>query len=120
MKLYRPPIPSVPQLEQHFVRMTELGFQLGRDLEWTYSFVHWSAGKLLELQRDLESLGYRHKDTSPTPSRNPEIELHRLVVERVAQHTPESLHDTIVRLAECASRVGVDYDGWEVGKRRAS
>jgi Regulator of ribonuclease activity B len=120
MRPYRPPIPSLRQLQEHFQRMVSCGFNITGPLVWTYSFTHWSESKLLAFRWKLEALGYKYISVDEVPPRHGEgaASLFRLRVERPGYQSPEMLLDHLAELCRLAAAASVDYDGWEAGRLR--
>jgi hypothetical protein len=79
-------------------------------LLWGYFFFDPSREKLERAAAELMAKGYRIVGIEPTPSG-----LFRLHAEKIETHTPASLDARNQAFYALAERLGIDYDGMDVG-----
>ena len=92
------------------------GWRLDGDLLWGYFFIDKSKPKLERLARRLEQDGYGFVSIEAESAGFLKAKDHRLHVERVEHHTPESLYAHNDKLYAFAAEYGVaSYDGMDVG-----
>ena len=85
-------------------------------LLWGYFFKSGNPSALKGAQRTLTAAGYRHVDTYASDKDKPEEpDLWWLHVERVEQHTVDTLHALNAEFEALAGRYSATYDGMDVG-----
>ncbi|MFG6469049.1 ribonuclease E inhibitor RraB [Roseateles sp. BYS87W] len=104
---------ELAQLETMFANMrARTPWNVDGPLLWGYFFFDADAAKLRSLSAELRSQGYKLVALSPVEGQA----LHRLHVEKVEAHTPQSLHQRNQQLEALAAKFGVaSYDGMDVG-----
>ena len=81
---------------------------------WSYFFVDQDGDLLVPVAEHLQAQGYEFVGiTEPDDDEDPYFYLQ---LDRVEQHTPESLHARVQQLYALAEESGIaDYDGMDVG-----
>ncbi len=85
------------------------------DLLWGYFFTDHNPKHFESLRKHLERNGYRYVDILEPEGGNDDA-AYSLHVERVENHTPQSLYKRNLELYRLAEQYGVEaYDGMDVG-----
>jgi hypothetical protein len=103
---------TLENLEQMFQKMrVEAPFNVDEDLLWGYFFTDPDKKKLRPVADDLTKLGYREVALYLTDDKS----TYFLHLERVETHTPQSLNERNAQFYALAERLGIEYDGMDVG-----
>lgn len=109
---------TLDRLEAMFNNITDnTPWDMGGDMVWGYFFIHNEPALLETVAAKLAAQGYRVvKIFVAEKDKEAGIDKHRLHVERVETHTPQSLDKRNDELYLFAHEMGLDsYDGMHVG-----
>jgi hypothetical protein len=112
---------TLQQLEEFFAATREIheegraSWRIDETCRWSYFFVDASEEKLLPVADHMEALGYEVAGMLE-PAEGDEDPVYYLRVDRVEQHSPESLHERNTELYRIARQFEIaGYDGMDVG-----
>lgn len=103
---------NLAQIKDIFSSMIKDGFDVKKELKWSYYFIDDNKKNLENLFFELKKMGYSVEDFYYD-----EDESWILQVNKIEILTPEDLYSKNVKFNEIADSCSVRlYDGWDVGK----
>lgn len=103
---------SLENLQNSFARMqNDAGWNTNEKMYWSYYFLDSDPNKLDTLAKKLEPEHFIRMNIRELEDDN----LNLLQLEEHAVHTPESLYQQCIKLAEIVQEMDIEiFDGWDV------